>query len=105
MKRNLALFVLRLALGFVAGGYSLALVVAQLRGRAYHYPLFLLGLAELAAAILFLIPATMRLGGLALVCIFACAAAFHISHGEYNIAYLVVYSAATWAVIGEAKRA
>jgi hypothetical protein len=59
----------------------------------------LLGIAELAAAILFLIPRTIWVGGVTLIAVFGVAALFHLLHGEYSIGYLAVYGAATFAVV------
>jgi hypothetical protein len=98
MNARDSVFILRLVLGLVAGGYSLVLVVSQFQGSA-HPALLLLGVAELAAAILFLISRTLRLGGAALIIIFALAAIFHVVHHEYSVASLVVYGAAAWAAI------
>lgn len=100
MNRLLALSILRLVLGLVIGGYSAALAVSQLRGST-HMPLLVLGIAETVAAVLFLLPKTMRLGGIALIIIFALAAAFHVAHGEYNVANLTIYAAAALAVISD----
>jgi hypothetical protein len=104
MTEQLGLTILRLVLGFVAGGYSAALVVAELRGEGRH-PLVLLGVVELSAAILFLIPTTMRLGGITLIVVFAVAAIFHVLHDEYSIGYLAVYSAAAFAVVSKRSQA
>jgi DoxX-like family len=49
---------------------------------------------EVAAAILFLAPATTVLGGYFLLVIFFVAAALHILHGEYDIGALLVYGMA-----------
>ncbi len=55
--------------------------------------------AEMLAAALFLIPATVIIGGVALIVIFALAMLIHIFHGQTNVGALVVYGAATWAVV------
>lgn len=104
MTAAISLTILRIVLGLVAGAYSLALVVRQLPSRA-HYPLVLLGIVELAAAILFLIPRTIRCGGIALIAVFVVAALFHLLHGEYSIGYLAVYSAAALAVVSTRTQA
>jgi hypothetical protein len=104
MNRRLSVCILRLALGLVTGGYSLALVVSQIRGRT-HYVLLVLGFAEVAAAVLFLIPRTVRLGGIALIVVFVAGAGVHVLHGQYNVAYLAVYTAAALAVIYEEPHA
>jgi hypothetical protein len=104
MNTRPGLLILRLVLGLVAGGYSVALGVTQLSGDT-HYALLLLALAEIAAAILFLIPSTVRLGGIALIAVFALAALFHVLHGDdYSIGYLAVYGAAAFAVISPGAR-
>lgn len=87
MSSRRSVFVLRLVLGVVVGGSSLELVLAQLH-RATHPAFLLLGIAELAAAILFLISKTLCLGGVALIVIFAVAAIFHALHHQYGVAYL-----------------
>lgn len=48
--------------------------------------------AEAVAAVLFLVPATLKAGALALLAIFAFAVAFHGLHGEFQPT-LLVYSA------------
>jgi hypothetical protein len=103
MTKPAGLTVLRLVLGLVVGGYSIVLIETELRG-ATHHALVLLGLAELAAAILFLIPRTVRLGGISLMVVFGVAALFHLLHGEYNIGYSAVYGAAAFAVVSTQAR-
>lgn len=105
MKSRGGVFLLRLVLGLVVGGSSLALVVTQLHGSRYHLAFLLLGIAELVAAILFLIPRTLRLGGLTLIVIFALAAGFHVLHRQYSVTYLAVYAAAAWAVVSHQRGA
>ena len=53
--------------------------------------------SEIAAAILFLVPFTMVLGGYLLLVIFFLAAALHVLHREYDIGVLLVYSMAILA--------
>jgi hypothetical protein len=48
--------------------------------------------AEAVAAVLFLVPATLKAGALALLAIFAFAVAFHGLHGEFQ-STLLVYAA------------
>ena len=50
--------------------------------------------AEIAAAILFLVPFTTMLGGYLLLVILFLAAALHVLHGEFDIGVLVVYAMA-----------
>lgn len=103
MNTQVGLTTLKLVLGLVVGAYSLALLVMQFRGRPHH-ALVMLGLVELAAAILFLIPRTVKLGGISLIVVFAFAALFHILRGEYSMGYLIVYGAAAFAVISNPRR-
>lgn len=49
---------------------------------------------EIAAAILFLVPFTMMLGGYMLLVIFFLAALLHILHSEFDIGVLLVYGMA-----------
>lgn len=55
--------------------------------------------AEVAAVLLFLIPRATVAGGWLLLGVLAAAIALHLLHGWYNVGALVVYAAATWAVI------
>lgn len=103
MTRQMSITTLRLVLGIVVGGYSLALIMTQLRGDAHHV-LVLVGVAELVGAILFLNPRTGRAGGIILIVVFGVAALFHVLHGEYSIGYLAVYAAAAFAVISTGTR-
>jgi hypothetical protein len=54
---------------------------------------------EMVAAILFLIPRTLRAGGWLLIGVLALAIVLHLLHGWWNVGELVVYCAATWAVM------
>jgi uncharacterized membrane protein YphA (DoxX/SURF4 family) len=58
-----------------------------------------LGVAEIGAVVVFLVPRLRRIGGYALLVIFAIAAALHILHGQFEIGPLVVYSAAVLVCI------
>lgn len=53
-----------------------------------------LGGAELAAAILFLLPRTRTIGGYALLVIFALAVLIHVLHGQFDVTWLAVYALA-----------
>ena len=55
--------------------------------------------SEAIAALLLLIPRTLKIGAIALILIFALAALVHILHGQYDIGNLIIYTAATWAVM------
>jgi hypothetical protein len=98
MSGRFSISILRVVLGVVLAVYSAQLAIHQLHGRM-HLPLFVLAVAELGAAIVFLLPRMVRCGGIALIVVFVCAAGIHIAHGEYDVAYLAIDGAAVLAVI------
>ena len=53
-----------------------------------------LGLTEAAAALLFVVPFSRRLGSYLLLVIFGLAALVHVLHGQYEVGGLAVYAAA-----------
>lgn len=55
--------------------------------------------AETAAVLFFLTPRTTVAGGRLLLLVLVAAIVLHLLHGWYNVGALVVYAAATWAVI------
>jgi len=57
----------------------------------------LLGTSEIAAVLLFLIPATRWVGGYLLLFIFLIAGLIHVLHGELDISSLILYGAAVIA--------
>lgn len=83
--------VVTLLAGFHAGSWH-AHIAAVVRGLA---------VVEVAAALLFLIPATARVGGWLLLCVFAIAIALHALHGEWGFGALVVYATAVWVILSE----
>jgi hypothetical protein len=54
--------------------------------------------SEIVAAILFLVPATVRVGALALLAVLGVAALVHLLHGS-NPASLVAYMAAVYVIL------
>ena len=60
---------------------------------------FVLGGAEIVAAVLFLVPKMSRVGGFFLLLIFLFASVLHVLHGEYQIGPLLVYAAAVLACL------
>lgn len=97
----------RLQTAFVLFHVTLALVVAQLSvstlihahsGPRANPHLVLLAGAEALAALLFLVPATLRVGGSALLLIFAFAFIFHGLHGEWAT-QLLIFGAGVWLVM------
>lgn len=58
-----------------------------------------LGSAEALAALLFLVPRTVRLGGWFLLGIFFLAALVHVLHGSPNVGALAIYAIAVLMVM------
>lgn len=58
-----------------------------------------IGVSEIVAAVLFLIPASVAIGGWALLVIFILAGSIHLLHGQYDIGWLVIYFMAVLVVI------
>jgi len=58
-----------------------------------------LGVSEIVAAVLFLIPASVLIGGWALLIIFILAAAIHLLHGQYDVGWLVIYAMAVLVIV------
>jgi hypothetical protein len=67
-------------------------------GQIPHRVLGVLAGAEALAALLFLIPATLRLGAVSLMAICFAALAFHGLHGQWNFS-LLVYAAGVFFVM------
>jgi uncharacterized membrane protein YphA (DoxX/SURF4 family) len=57
---------------------------------------------EIVAALLFLVPATSRIGAQVLLLIFGVAAILHLLHGRYDISSLLVYAAGVLVVLRHA---
>jgi hypothetical protein len=95
---------LRWAISLVLGSGAAVLVASCLRGER-PAGLLILGIAELVAALLFLVPRTLRAGGLALLAVLIAATALHATAGEPPPIGFAVYAAAIWAIMAERKRA
>jgi hypothetical protein len=67
-------------------------------GGAHNVFLPLLSGAETLGAVLFLVPKTTRVGSFLLLVKFAIALIFHLTHGEWDIGFLIVYIAAVVVV-------
>ncbi|MGA7851870.1 MAG: hypothetical protein WCA15_01010 [Candidatus Acidiferrales bacterium] len=62
---------------------------------AHPWIFLVLAIAEIIAAAMFLVPGVRVAGGYLLLVVFVFAAAFHILHGEFNVAGgLAIYAAA-----------
>jgi hypothetical protein len=98
----MAMTLLRWSLALVLGCGALLLLVSLAHGGHAGLPIAVaiaLGAAELIAAVLFLVPRTVRLGGAALIGVLAVAAALHAMAGEVPPVSFVVYALAIWAVM------
>ena len=58
-----------------------------------------IGVTELVAAVLFLLPPTTVLGGWILVVVISLAMVVHLLHGQYDISMLVIYAMSVLAVV------
>jgi uncharacterized membrane protein YphA (DoxX/SURF4 family) len=91
-----AFLVLYVIVGVIVCIESIETIIAALHGR---FPVhdrrhaLMLGILETVAAILFLIPRTMRWGAAGLLAIFALAFLLHLSGGHPNF-NLLIYAAA-----------
>ena len=105
MPKSMAVPFLRWSLGLVVvwEGYRFAVSTTAVRHfRAMGLPAWIapvLGGMEIGAAVVFLVPQLRRVGGYALLAIFAIAAALHLLHRQFEIGTLVVYSAAVLVAI------
>ena len=96
-----AFIIFHLALGIIVLVESLLTLLhldRMAQGQIPHRVLAVLAGAEALAALLFLIPATLRLGAVSLMAIFFAALAFHGLHGQWNLS-LLVYAAGVFLVM------
>lgn len=104
-RARLGLLALQWVLGLVILGeaagfaFSHASAAAFARTGLPNFIRLTLAWAEMAAAILFLIPRATIAGGWLLIAVLAAAIALHLAHGWLNVGSLVIYAVATWAVI------
>ena len=90
-----ALTALRIALGVMLVVLSVGTFLHP--GGHGHVELLvrMVALAEIAGAILLLLPWTVRIGAAVLLAVIAVAVSIHFLHGQWNVAPLVIYAAAT----------
>jgi len=104
-KRELSICVLRYVVGVVILIESVITAIHyQAVAAASHIGLrsefvLILASAEAVAAILLLLPRTLKIGAIAMIVVFAVAAIVHLLHGQYDIGNLIIYAAATWALM------
>ena len=104
MRKNTAVLVLRFAVALVTilGGARLLFTLGH--HGIWHLPanvLRALSVAEIAAAVFFLIPRTVRLGGIALLVVYGAAGAVHLLHGDYDVSNLILLGAAVAVLLAE----
>jgi hypothetical protein len=95
IKTRRTFIIFHLTLGIVVFIQSLSAVLKSIGiERLQHFKLILAVFASLEAlaALLFLLPLTMRVAGIALLLIFGGAIIFHGLHGEF-LSTLLVYAA------------
>lgn len=99
------LLALRVVLGLVVVWQSVVTLLAgfHAESRDTHLATVVRGLAavEIAAALLFLVSATARVGGWLLLGVFAVAIMLHALHGEWGFGALVVYATAVGVILAE----
>ncbi|MGB9072615.1 MAG: hypothetical protein WCC22_08070 [Terriglobales bacterium] len=106
-----ALVVLQWVLGLVILAESAAFAFSPAAAHAFaktvlpNFVRLALAWTEMAAAILFLIPRATMAGGWFLTAVLVAAIVLHLLHGWLDVGALVVYAAATWAVMAGKKQA
>lgn len=104
-RKDFAILLLHWTVGIIVAAESALFALSASTARHLSHmglPAWIgpaLGGIELVAALLFLSPAASRIGGLALLVVFAAAILLHFLHGEYNVGALIVYGAAVWTVL------
>jgi hypothetical protein len=108
--RNGAVTALRWILGIIVAQQSVMTAIGafpEIHGSghaAVHaWVRLILGSVEAFAAILFLLPPTLLVGGWLLIAVFTVAILFHLLQGEFNGA-LLIYGAATVVCMEEFRR-
>jgi hypothetical protein len=106
-RRHWAMTALRVTLAAVVLERSCVFVFGRHSAEAFRHTgwpdalRLALGGCEIVAAVLFLVPRTMWVGGTALLAAFAVAACLHVLHGDYDVGALMVWSAAVVAVVAD----
>ena len=104
-RARIGLLALQWVLGLVilvqAGvfAFSPASARAFARSGLPNFVRLALAWAEMAAAILFLIPRAMIIGGWFLIVVLAGATVLHLLHGWLDVGALLIDAVAAWAVI------
>ena len=89
------------ALGFAAG----SVLAHQIHGGSRKALVAMaVGAAEVVGALLFVVPATLRIGGALLLLTLVTASAVHGAMGEAPPVAFLFYAAAIWTVLREHQR-
>jgi hypothetical protein len=110
-RSRTALLVLQWVLGLVILAESASFAFSPAAAHAFAktgMPSFIrlaLGWSEMAAAILFLVPRAIVVGGWLLITILVLAVVIHLLQGWLDVGGLVVYAFATWAVMAGGAQA
>jgi uncharacterized membrane protein YphA (DoxX/SURF4 family) len=105
ISKDWAIMALRVVLGFVvtvqAGflAFDPRTIAAFARTGFPDVVRLCLAWSEIAAGILFVIPATVIWGAWLLLAVFLGAIAIHLAHGAFDVGALVIYGAAVIAVM------
>jgi hypothetical protein len=100
-----ALRTLQWALGLIILAQSLNFAFSPQAAHAFaktglpNFVRLTLAWAEMAAAILFLVPRALVVGGWFLIGVLVAAIVLHLLHGWLDVGALVVYIAAAWTVV------
>jgi len=102
-RKLIALTALRWSVAFVSAWCAANLLLSIVRHHAPHIPQLILipiGIAEIIAAVLFVLPGkTGRTGGIALLVVYVVAFIVHLLHGNYDVANLIVLAAAVSVIL------
>jgi hypothetical protein len=107
--RDYSITVLRLVVGLVILQQSCALAFSSKAAAAFAHTGWPNGLrltlawAEIAGAILFLIPATVAWGAGLLLAILLGAVTLHVTHGEFEVGPLLIYAIAVFVVLAHRR--
>jgi len=108
-RSRTAVLVLQWTLGLVILAESAAFAFSPVSAHAFartglpNFVRLALAWAEMAGAILVLIPRATMAGGWFLIAVLVSAVVVHLLHGWLDVGALVVYAAATWAVLAGKK--
>ena len=104
-RARIGLLALRWVLGLVVLAQAVVFAFSPASAHAFaktglpNFVRLALAWAEMAAAVLFLLPRTMIVGGWSLIVVLAGAVVLHLLHGWLDVGALLIYAVAAWAVL------